>query len=100
MSARVKSRRQFGEARMPQEKNEADKPGLLDRLRARYAWFDRIMRAQQRYSDCDGNLFAAGIAYFTVFALFPLLMVGFAAAGFVLAYQPELVDSIEGQIRQ
>ena len=27
---------------------EPAKPGILDRLRARYHWFDHVMRAQQR----------------------------------------------------
>src|SRR6478735_5925902 len=52
-----------------------DKPGVLDRLRAKFGWFDRVMRAQQRYNDRKGDFYAAGITYFTVFALFPLLMV-------------------------
>ena len=46
------------------------------------------MRAQERYNDSKGDFYAAGITYFTIFALFPLLMVGFAAGGFVLASQP------------
>ena len=59
--------------------DEPEKPGFLDRLRARFPWFDHVMRAQERYNDCNGNFYAAGITYFTIFALFPLLMVGFAA---------------------
>ncbi|CQD05781.1 ribonuclease [Mycolicibacterium conceptionense] len=55
--------------------NEPEKPGFLDRLRARFPWFDHVMRAQERYNDCNGNFYAAGITYFTIFALFPLLMV-------------------------
>ena len=43
------------------------------------------MRAQERYQDSKGDFYAAGITYFTVFAIFPLLMVGFAIGGFVLA---------------
>ncbi|WP_101948528.1 inner membrane protein YhjD [Mycobacterium sp. 3519A] len=78
---------------------EPDKPGMLDRLRARYAWFDHAMRAQQRYQDSKGDFYAAGITYFTVFALFPLLMVGFAIAGFVLASQPDLLAEIEDKIK-
>lgn len=78
---------------------EPAKPGILDRLRARFGWFDHVMRAQERYTDSKGDFFAAGITYFTVFALFPLLMVGFAAAGFVLARNPELLADIEGQIK-
>ena len=78
---------------------EPAKPGILDRLRARFGWFDHVMRAQGRYQDRKGDFFAAGITYFTVFALFPLVMVGFAAGGFVLARRPDLLDEIETQIR-
>ena len=60
---------------------EPAKPGILDRLRARYRWFDHVMRAQERYDDSKGDFYAAGITYFTIFALFPLLMVGFAVGG-------------------
>ena len=76
-----------------------DKPGFLDRLRARMPWFDHVMRAQGRYNDCKGDFYAAGITYFTIFALFPLLMVGFAAGGFVLASRPDLLDDVENRIR-
>ena len=79
--------------------SEPAKPGILDRLRARYGWFDHVMRAQERYENSKGDFFAAGITYFTVFALFPLLMVGFAAAGFVLSRNPELLADIEVQIK-
>ncbi|HZN82524.1 MAG TPA: inner membrane protein YhjD [Mycobacterium sp.] len=78
---------------------EPAKPGILDRLRARYGWFDHAMRAQERYKDSKGDFYAAGITYFTVFALFPLLMVGFAIAGFVLASQPDLLAEIEDKIK-
>lgn len=78
---------------------EPDKPGLLDRLRARYGWFDHVMRAQERYNSAKGNIFAAGISYFTVFALFPLLMVGFSIGGFLLASRPELLGQIQDRIR-
>ena len=57
-------------------------PGFCDRLRARYAWFDHVMRAQDRYTHCKGDFYAAGITYFTIFALFPLLMVGFRGRWF------------------
>ncbi|WP_197374268.1 inner membrane protein YhjD [Mycolicibacterium baixiangningiae] len=79
---------------------EPAKPGVLDRMRARYGWFDHVMRAQQRYKDSKGDFYAAGITYFTVFALFPLLMLGFSITGFVLAGQPDVLDGIEDRIRQ
>jgi membrane protein len=78
---------------------EPAKPGILDRLRARYGWFDHAMRAQERYQDSKGDFYAAGITYFTVFALFPLLMVGFATAGFVLARNPDLLAEAVAQIK-
>ncbi len=62
-------------------------------------WFDHVMRAQQRYNDSKGDFYAAGITYFTIFALFPLLMVGFSIGGFVLASEPQLLDQFEGKIR-
>jgi membrane protein len=78
---------------------EAAKPGFMERLRVRFAWLDRVMRAQERYQDSKGDFYAAGITYFTIFALFPLLMVGFAAGGFVLASRPELLGEIESKIK-
>ncbi|HYO02745.1 MAG TPA: inner membrane protein YhjD [Mycobacterium sp.] len=74
-------------------------PGVMDRLRARFPWFDRVMRAQARYDHSKGDFYAAGITYFTIFALFPLLMVAFAAGGFVLANRPDLLGEIEMKIK-
>jgi membrane protein len=79
---------------------ESDKPGILDRLRSRYGWFDHVMRARERYRQRKGDFFAAGVTYFTVFALFPLLMVGFSIVGFVLSRHPELLAEIENRIKQ
>lgn len=84
----------------PQNSTRPDKPGILDRLRVRYPWFDHVMRAQERYRDSKGDFYAAGITYFTVFALFPLAMLGFSAAGFVLASRPDLLAEIQERIRQ
>ena len=83
----------------PENSGEPAKPGILDRLRARYEWFDHVMRAQGRYQDSKGDFYAAGITYFTIFALFPLLMVGFAIGGFILASRPELLAEIQAQIK-
>ncbi len=78
---------------------ESKKPGILDRLRARYGWFDHAILAGERFNHRHGNFYAAGITYFTVFAMFPLLMVGFAIAGFVLSRQPHLLADVEGRIK-
>ncbi|MGV0795109.1 inner membrane protein YhjD [Mycolicibacterium sp. XJ1819] len=83
----------------PEQTGQSAKPGLVDRFRSRYGWFDHVMRAQQRYQESKGDFYAAGVTYFTVFALFPLLMLGFAAAGFVLANQPELLAEVTDRIK-
>jgi membrane protein len=72
---------------------------IVDRLRARYGWFDHVMHANERYNDGNGNFFAAGLSYYTLFALFPLLMVGFSAGGFLLSRRPALLDQIEHRIK-
>ncbi|AMO60320.1 ribonuclease [Mycolicibacterium phlei] len=83
----------------PADRPDTGKPGVVDRLRARYPWFDHVMRAQGRYNDSKGDFYAAGITYFTIFALFPLLMVGFSVTGFVLVSQPDLLAEIENRIK-
>jgi membrane protein len=78
--------------------SEPAKPGTLDRLRARFGWFDHVMRAYQRFDDRNGGFFAAGLTYYTIFALFPVLMVGFAAGGFILSRRPQLLRTIDDHI--
>lgn len=78
--------------------SEPDRPGILDRLRTRFEWFDHVMRAGQRFDESKGNFFAAGLAYYTIFGLFPVLMVGFAVVGFVLSRRPDLLSDIDNRI--
>lgn len=82
------------------DQTDPAKPGVIDRLRARYRWFDHAVRAQERYDDCQGNFFAAGMSYYTIFALFPLAMVGFSVGGFLLSRRPEVLDEIERRIKR
>src|ERR1700753_1821545 len=79
--------------------SEPAKPGILDRLRARFGWFDHVMRANDRFEEAKGNFFAAGLTYYTIFALFPLLMVGFSAGGFLLSRRPALLTGIDHRVR-
>ena len=50
---------------------EPAEPGFIDRLRARFGWFDHVMRpgAHQR----QGTSTPPASTYFTIFALFLLL---------------------------
>jgi membrane protein len=79
--------------------SELAKPGILDRLRARYAWFDHAMRANDWFDENQGNFYAAGLTYYTIFALFPLLMVGFSAVGFLLSRRPSVLEAIDNKVR-
>ncbi|HET7075144.1 MAG TPA: inner membrane protein YhjD [Mycobacterium sp.] len=79
--------------------SEPAKPGILDRLRARFDWFDHAMRAYERFDGGNGSFFAAGLTYYTIFALFPVLMVGFAVCGFMLARRPTLLRTIDDHVR-
>lgn len=68
-------------------------------LLARQAWLDRAVRAYRRYDAARGDFYAAAITYFSVFALFPLLMVGFAVVGFVLAGRPDLLAALDSRVK-
>ncbi|MFI9506506.1 inner membrane protein YhjD [Nocardia sp. NPDC052566] len=61
-------------------------------------WLDHVVRAAGRYQRQRGDFYAAGITYFTVLSLFPLLMVGFAIAGFVLSRHPDLLIELQKKI--
>ena len=78
--------------------SEPAKPGILDRLRARYGWFDHLMRANERFEERKGNYFAAGLTYYTLFALFPLLMVGFSVVGFMLSRRRDVLTGIDNKV--
>ena len=71
----------------------------LERLRRRYPWLDHAVRAQQRYDQSQGDFYSAGITYFTIFAMFPVLMVGFAVVGFVLASRPDRLAEIDSWVK-
>ncbi|KLO33677.1 inner membrane protein YhjD [Mycobacterium haemophilum] len=73
--------------------------GIVDRLRARFGWLDHVVRAYLRFDQRNGSFFAAGLTYYTIFALFPLLMVSVSVVGFVLSRRPELLTTIDDHIR-
>src|SRR5882757_3765291 len=81
------------------ERDEPTKPGILDRIRARSGSFDHVTRAFLHFRNRNGNLLAAGLTYYTLIALFPLLMVGFALGGFALARHPERLSMLDERIR-
>lgn len=57
-----------------------------------------LIRAVERFNDRLGNQFGAAITYFSFLSMIPILMVSFAAAGFVLASHPTLLQDIFNKI--
>ncbi|MCW0938040.1 inner membrane protein YhjD [Pantoea sp. RG18] len=68
------------------------------------AWFQAIpavahfIRALDRFNDRLGSQFGAAITYFSFLSLIPILMVSFAAVGFVLASNQDLLTDIINKI--
>jgi membrane protein len=75
-----------------------DRPGLVARLRERYSWLDHVLRANESYNDRHGNYYAAAMTYFSVLSIMPILMVGFAITGIVLAGNHTLFDQLQHEI--
>ncbi len=67
-------------------------------MRAQYPWLDHLVRANDSFTDNHGNHYAAAITYFSVLSLVPILMVAFAAASFVLAHEPSVLDQLQANI--
>lgn len=72
--------------------------GILERYRRRHLWLDDLLRAGESYSEQHGDHYAAAITFFSVLSLVPMLMIIFAAAGFVLAGNPELLHHLQDQM--
>lgn len=81
------------------EEGAAEGRSWFERLRARHSWIDHLVRAGERYTARHGDHYAAAITFFSVLSLVPLIMVGFAIAGFVLAEQPVLLDQLQQGIQ-
>jgi membrane protein len=55
----------------------------LERARARYGWVDVGVRTAKRYGDDDCGSYAAALTYYLFFSIFPLLLFGAAALGYL-----------------
>ena len=75
-----------------------DLQARLRAVRKRYESLDHLLRAGERYVAQRGNHFAAAITFFSVLTAVPLLMVAFAAAGYVLWFHPALLAQLERSI--
>ena len=63
---------------------------LLERARARSKFIDIAVRTSKRYSEDDAGSYAAALTYYVFFALFPLMLFGAAAIGYLTFGNEEL----------
>ena len=76
----------------------------LDKANGVMDWFKAIpsvahvIRAVDRFNDRLGSQFGAAITYFSFLSLIPILMVSFAAVGFVLASNTDLLTALINKI--
>jgi membrane protein len=62
--------------------------------------FDHLSRAVLRYLEVDGGRLAAAIAYYGFFAVFALLLIGYAVFGILLTNNDDLFDIVRTFLRQ
>lgn len=82
------------------ERTRTDDPGAVDKIRQRAEWIDHLMRMQERYASMGGNQYSAGITYFSVLAILPILMLVVAAISTVLANNPEVLTDIQNTVSE
>ena len=76
----------------------------ITRVSRLVTWFQAIpavahfIRAGERFNDRLGSQFGAAITYFSFLSLIPILMVSFAAVGFVLASNQDLLTELINKI--
>jgi membrane protein len=78
----------------------ADKESFLTKQRKQRPWLDHVVRAGEAYTERYGNHYAAAITYFSVLSLFPLVMIAFAIAGFVLVGNDVLLGEMRNGITE
>lgn len=83
-----------------------ERPGLVARVmarwrgqRARRPWLNHFVRAASHYASRQADLLSAAITYYAFLALFPVLLLAVAVAGFVLSGRPDLLAELIDQIR-
>jgi membrane protein len=67
----------------------------IDRIKALHAY-----ESWERFGAANGNLLAAGVAYFAFFSVFPAVALAFAIFGFFLQGRPELLTAIADTLNQ
>lgn len=56
----------------------------MDRFRRRWPWLDFVLSVNDRFGEINGGFVAAAVTLSVFLALFPLILVGIAAFGFIV----------------
>ncbi len=72
--------------------------GAWARLQERYTWLRHTLQAYALLNRNHGSQYAGAITYFSFVALFPLLLLGVAVAGFVLSSHPAALHDLFAHI--
>jgi YihY family inner membrane protein len=72
----------------------------LDRFQRRHSWLGLPLGVIYKFFDDRGTYLAAVITYYSFVSLFPLLLLSFSVAGFILQGHPELRQDLEQTARQ
>lgn len=80
------------------ERSRKDEPGPLDKYREKWPWLDHVLRMQDRYTEQGGNQYAAGITYFSVMTIFPLMMLVLAVMAMILAGNEKLLNEVMDKV--
>ena len=70
----------------------------VDRLRARYPWFDHTLRMLAHYDAVNGNAQAGAVTYFGFLSVFPILALAFFVVGKVARVYPHAQASLAREI--
>ena len=68
----------------------------VEKARARWGWFDVIVRTFKRFGEDDGGSYAAALTYYTFFSIFPLLLFSIAALGYLTFGNESLQQDLVG----
>ena len=81
------------------DSSAAEKQSAVEKFRAKWPWLDHVMHMNDRYGEQGGNYYAAGITYFSVLSIFPLIMLVVAVVAMVLAGNEDLLNDIIDDIK-
>src|SRR3954447_24190465 len=70
----------------------------VERLRARFPWFDPILRMVSHYGSVHGNAQAGAVTNFGFLSVFPILALAFFVVGRIARVYPDARDSLVQQI--